>query len=71
MSPESISAYAASMIGVKKREGMDGTDIFCRLGLLTAAAARPGETGESTVIGLITPWRPLGLLLRAGVTKSD
>lgn len=41
------------MTGIKKREGILGTDIFCKLGLETTAAARPGETALTTVIGLI------------------
>lgn len=41
------------MIGVRKRDGMLGTDIFCRLGLETAAIARPVDTAVITVIGLI------------------
>ena len=56
------------MIGVKNREGILGTDIFCKLGLLIAAAARPGAMGLMTVNGLITA--PLGLS-RLGVTKED
>ena len=55
MSPDgSYSSFVPSMIGVRKREGMLGTDIFCRLGLLMAALARPGATGLTTVSGLIT-----------------
>ena len=46
------------MIGVRKREGMLGTDIFCRLGLLTTAAARPGDTACTTVIGLMMAPEP-------------
>ena len=41
------------MIGVKKREGIEGTDIFYRLGLLTTAAALPGEIVCTTEIGLM------------------
>ena len=48
-------------MGVRKREGILGTDIFYRLGFLMAAAARPGEIGLITVIGLMTV--PLGLAL--------
>ena len=55
-------------MGVKKRDGILGTDIFCKLGLLTAAAARPGDMGLTTVNGLITV--PLGLP-RYGVLKLD
>ena len=55
----SASSVFPSMIGVRKREGILGTDIFCRLGLLIAAAALPGATGLMTVIGLIVA--PLGL----------
>ena len=42
------------MIGVRKRDGILGTDIFYKLGLLMAAAARPGEIGLITVKGCIT-----------------
>ena len=38
---------------MRKREGMLGTDIFCRLGLETTAAARPGDTAFTTVMGLM------------------
>ena len=48
-----------SIMGVRKRDGMLGTDIFWRLGLLTAAAALPGDIGLITVTGLIRI--PLGL----------
>ena len=48
-------------MGVRKREGILGTDIFYRLGFLMAAAARPGDIGLITVIGLMTV--PLGLPL--------
>ena len=55
MSPEgSYSSLVPSIIGVRKREGILGTDIFCKLGLLMAALARPGATGLTTVNGLIT-----------------
>ena len=41
------------MTGVRNRDGMLGTDIFCNDGLETAAIARPGETAFTTVMGLI------------------
>ena len=41
------------MTGVKKRDGIDGTDIFCKLGFETTAAARPGDTALTTVTGLM------------------
>ena len=41
------------MTGVKNLDGMLGTDIFYRLGLLAAAAALPGETACKTDIGLM------------------
>ena len=41
------------MIGVKKRDGMLGTDIFCKEGFVAAAAALLGATAVSTVIGLM------------------
>ena len=59
------------MTGVKKREGMLGTDIFCKLGLETAAAARPGETAWITVIGLIIAPEPLLLGLAFRVMPFD
>ena len=49
------------MIGVKNRDGMLGTDIFYKLGLLMAAAARPGEIGLITVRGCMTEPR-IGVL---------
>lgn len=50
------------MTGVKNFDGMLGTDIFCKLGLDTAAIARPGETLVTTVIGfMIAPDVLLGL----------
>ena len=57
-------------MGVKKRDGIEGTDIFCKLGLLAAAAARPGAIGLTTVIGFIKPRPPLGLP-RFGVSNYD
>jgi len=39
------------MIGVRNRDGILGTDIFYKLGLLTAAAALPGAIGLITVKG--------------------
>jgi hypothetical protein len=42
------------MIGVRNREGILGTDIFCKDGFVAAAAALLGATAVSTVIGLIT-----------------
>ena len=63
ISYSSVSAAAASITGVKNREGILGTDIFCRLGLLTAAAALPEATAWTTVIGFIMAPEPLlGLL---------
>ena len=56
------------MIGVKNLDGMLGTDIFYNDGLLTAAAARPGEIGLITVNGLMTA--PLGEA-RIGVWNYD
>lgn len=57
------------MIGVRNLDGILGTDIFCKLGLLTAAAARPGAIGLITVKGFITV--PLFGLPRAGVLNAD
>ena len=50
---------------------MLGTDIFCRLGLDTAAAARPGETAWTTVIGFIMAPEPLLLGLRLRVIHLE
>ena len=57
----STLSWLPSIIGVRKRDGMLGTDIFCKLGLLTAAAALPGETAFITVMGLIPAPRGLRL----------
>ena len=59
------------MIGVRNLDGMLGTDIFCKLGLLTAAAARPGEIGLITVIGLMTAPLLEGEESFAGDSKLD
>ena len=59
-------------MGVKNLDGIEGTDIFCKAGLLTTAMALPGLMGESTVTGLITPLMTRGLLwLAVGLKKSD
>ena len=71
-SPDSWSACYPSIMGVRKRDGIEGTDIFCRLGLLTNAAALPELIGERTVSGLMTPMRPRRLFcLSVGLKKSD
>ena len=41
------------MTGIRKRDGILGTDIFCKLGFETTAAARPGDIAFTTVIGLM------------------
>ena len=57
------------MIGVKNLDGILGTDIFCKEGLLSAAAARLGLTAVITVIGLITA--PLVFFCNAGPMKLE
>ena len=58
----SIVVGSVLMTGVRKRDGMLGTDIFCKLGFDTTAAARPAPTAFTTVTGYImAPDALLGL----------